>query len=41
MEQCFATMFEDVTHERSLNLMFSLTDPDILNKVNLLIMKKI
>ena len=29
MEACFATMFEDVRHERSLILLLSLTDPDI------------
>ena len=27
MEQYFATMFEDVRHERSLILILSLTDP--------------
>ena len=32
MEQFFATMFEDVRHERSLILFFSLTDPDILKQ---------
>ena len=31
MEQCFATMFEDVRHERSL-ILLSLTDPDILKQ---------
>ena len=30
MEQYFATMLEDVRHERSLILLLSLTDPDIL-----------
>ena len=25
-------MFEDVTHERSLNLLLSITDPDILKQ---------
>ena len=30
MEAYFATMFEDVRHERSLILLLSLTDPDIL-----------
>ena len=30
MEPYFATMFEDVRHERSLILLLSLTDPDIL-----------
>ena len=32
MESYFATMFEDVRHERSLKLLLSLTDPDILRK---------
>ena len=32
MEQYFATMFEDVRHERSLILLLSLTDPDILRQ---------
>ena len=32
MEACLATMFEDVRHERSLFLLLSLTDPDILGK---------
>ena len=32
MEQYFATMFEDVTHERSLILLLSLTDPDVLKQ---------
>ena len=32
MEQYFATMFEDVRHERSLILLLSLTDPDILKQ---------
>ena len=39
MEQYFATMFEDVRHERSLILLLSLTDQDMLNKANLLMMK--
>ena len=30
MEQYFAVMFEDVRHERSLILLLSLTNPDIL-----------
>ena len=30
MEQYFAVMFEDVRHERSLNLPLSLRDPDIM-----------
>ena len=32
MEQYFATTFEDVRHERSLILLLSLTDPDILQE---------
>ena len=32
MEQYFATMLEDVRHERSLILLLSLTDPDILRQ---------
>ena len=32
MEAYFATVFEDVRHERSLILLFSLTDPDILKQ---------
>ena len=32
MEQYFATMFQDVRHERSLILLLSLTDPDILKQ---------
>ena len=32
MEQYFATMFEDVRHERSLILFLSLTGPDILKQ---------
>ena len=32
MEAYFATMFEDVRHERSLILLLSLTDPDKLNQ---------
>ena len=31
MEQNFAVMFEDIRHERSLILLLSLTDPDILH----------
>ena len=34
MEQYFNTIFEDVTHERSLILFLSLTGPDILKKSN-------
>ena len=32
MEAYFATMFEDVRHERSLVLLLSLTDPDKLKQ---------
>ena len=32
MEQYFATMFEDVRHERSLILLLSLTDPNTLRQ---------
>ena len=32
MESYFATEFEDVRHERSLILLLSLTDPDILKQ---------
>ena len=32
MEAYFATIFEDVRHERSLILLLSLTDPDILEQ---------
>ena len=32
MEVYFATMFEDVRHERSLFLLLSLTDPGILRQ---------
>ena len=32
MEQYFATMFEDVRHERSLILLLTLTDPGILRQ---------
>ena len=35
MEQYFATMFEDVRHERPLILLLSLTDPDILKQSNI------
>ena len=34
MEQYFKTVFEDVGHERSLILLSSLTDPDILKQSN-------
>ena len=32
MESYFAMMFEDIRHERSLILLLSLTDPDILRQ---------
>ena len=32
MEQYFNTIFEDIRHERSLILLLSLTDPDILKQ---------
>ena len=32
MEAYFATKFEDLRHERSLILLLSLTDPDILKQ---------
>ena len=32
MEEYFAKMFEDVRHERSIILLLSLTDPDILRQ---------
>ena len=32
MESYFTTMFEDVRHERSLILLLSLPDPDILKQ---------
>ena len=34
MEQHFKTIFEDVRHERSLILLISITDPDILRQSN-------
>ena len=34
MEASSATMFDDVRHERSLILLLSLTDPDILKQSN-------
>ena len=34
MLQNFAVMFEDVRHERSLILLLSITDPDILRQCN-------
>ena len=33
MEEYFATLFEDVRHERSVNLLLSLVEPDILKQV--------
>ena len=35
MEAYFSTMFEDVSHERSLILILSLTNPDILRQSKL------
>ena len=35
MEQNFATLFEDVRHERSLILLLSLVEPDILKQSKL------
>ena len=32
MESSFSNLFEDVRHERSLILLLSLTDPDILKQ---------
>ena len=32
METYFARIFEDIRHERSLNLLFSLAEPDILKQ---------
>ena len=32
MEQYFAVMFEDVRHERSLTILLSVTDPDVLKQ---------
>ena len=32
MEQKFATIFEGVRHERSIILILSLTDPDLLKQ---------
>ena len=32
MEQYFSNLFEDVRHERSLILLLSLTDPDVLRQ---------
>ena len=32
MEHYFSNLFEDVRHERSLILLFSLADPDILKQ---------
>ena len=38
MEEYFSNLFEDVRHERSLILLLTLTDPDILKQSKLLIM---
>ena len=35
MEEYFTTIFEDVRHERSLILLLSLTDPNILKQSKL------
>ena len=32
MEQNFSNLFEDIRHERSLIILLSLTDPDILKQ---------
>ena len=32
MDQFFTTIFEDVRHERSLILLLSITDPDLLRQ---------
>ena len=32
MEQYFSNLFDDIRHERSLILLLSLTDPDILRQ---------
>ena len=32
MEEYFTTIFEDVRHERSLILLLSITDPDVLKQ---------
>ena len=34
MDQYFATIFKDIRHERSLILLLSLVDPDILRQSN-------
>ena len=34
MEQYFATIFEDIRHERSLNLLLSLVEPNFLRQSN-------
>ena len=39
MEDFFATMLEDVKHERSIILLLSIIDPDILDKANLPMME--
>ena len=33
MEQCSATIFEDIRHERSLILLLALVEPDILRQI--------
>ena len=33
MEACFSSMFEDIRYERSLILLSSLTEPDILKQI--------
>ena len=35
MEQYFNTIFEDIRHERSLILLLSITDPDVLKQSKL------
>ena len=32
MENYFSNLFEDIRHERSLKILLSLTDPDILQQ---------
>ena len=36
MEACFATIFEDIRHERSPILLLSLIEPDMLKENNFL-----
>ena len=40
MENHFATMFEDIRHERSLTLLLSVTDEDISNQSGFMHQKK-